>query len=388
MVIVVGYIQKPSRNVALEALRGIASVAVLLWHCQCAGLMFPGNIGFFNPEFSHTINPLYIFMNGPAAVLLFFVLSGYVLTRAYFISGNTDLLMLGAIKRWPRLMGPVLCSILCSYALFRCGLYAYEAAAHITGSDWLNEFGFAGPQPLISFEGAFMQGAFWVFFSGERFYNSALWTMKAEFFGSLMVFSAAPFLYFKKYKSIIFVFLFFIFLHLPPMLLAIPAGAVLAACLPQKPGLRRREAWGMLLFGLLLLPRLEGFGPFSDFKIYPSIFGAMMLISAVELYAPFQQNLSGKFWQYLGAFSFPIYLVHMLVIGSVASWVCVYFSKMPALITTLVVTPIAAYPMWVFDTWWVKSVNRLTAFCFAKFKDGQALPQQILPAPASLQQAA
>ena len=72
----------------LDSVRGIAALAVVLHH---AVMTFPGGgeqrdallaQGFAAPEAWLYLTPLRLAVSGPAAVLLFFVLSGFVLTRS------------------------------------------------------------------------------------------------------------------------------------------------------------------------------------------------------------------------------------------------------------------------------------------------------------------
>lgn len=50
-------------------------------------------------------------LNGSAAVVLFFGLSGYVLTHRALATGDIGSLLRGMIKRWPRRAGPVLLTV-------------------------------------------------------------------------------------------------------------------------------------------------------------------------------------------------------------------------------------------------------------------------------------
>lgn len=67
------------RTPALDALRGIAAFAVLTHHCVLAGLI-PIPPGAWTALSRYT--PLHLFVNGRAPVILFFVLSGFVLARS------------------------------------------------------------------------------------------------------------------------------------------------------------------------------------------------------------------------------------------------------------------------------------------------------------------
>jgi hypothetical protein len=70
-----------NKDIPLEAIRGVAALVVVVWHV-CYGF-FPHIIGVY-PQFAAQSlqgNPLFVFMNGPAAVALFFV-HGHLRTTA------------------------------------------------------------------------------------------------------------------------------------------------------------------------------------------------------------------------------------------------------------------------------------------------------------------
>src|SRR4029077_119189 len=137
------------KSIPLEALRGLASVVVVLMHAMYG--FFPSRAGIF-PKFdqSEAINGEWWFflLNGNSAVFFFFVLSGYVLTKTSIENAEPTLLIRGAIKRWPRLAAPVLVTTIASYGLFVSGLYSYEAAGAITDSPWLATFAYAYEVPF------------------------------------------------------------------------------------------------------------------------------------------------------------------------------------------------------------------------------------------------
>src|SRR5262245_45346755 len=97
----------------LETLRGLAALIVFAYHTTAAFdepaiRMGVGGQHWFG-------SPLFVLVNGGAAILLFFVLSGYVLTIGALRTANLQPILLGAIKRWPRLAGPVLLAVLFSW---------------------------------------------------------------------------------------------------------------------------------------------------------------------------------------------------------------------------------------------------------------------------------
>lgn len=108
------------RRPELDALRGIAALMVLIEHAQQLVLPIPTpalpGAGFLRwLLFEHT--PLRILNVGRPAVLFFFVLSGYVLTRALLVSGSPGLFAF-AVQRSIRLMLPAGASVLLSVGLY------------------------------------------------------------------------------------------------------------------------------------------------------------------------------------------------------------------------------------------------------------------------------
>ena len=73
---------------------------------------------------------------------MFFVLSGFVLTRRFLLEGDHQIILRGAIKRWPRLAGPALAAALTSWCLFKLGAYRFKEGGAITGSEWLSFFAY------------------------------------------------------------------------------------------------------------------------------------------------------------------------------------------------------------------------------------------------------
>ena len=110
-----------SRLSELDSLRGIAAFLVLLQHARVMGLDPRPLDHPLVEKVAHMLmhfSPFRVLEFGRGAVLFFFVLSGYVLTRALVRNGSPGLLAFAA-QRTVRLMVPAAASV-----LFSVGLYA------------------------------------------------------------------------------------------------------------------------------------------------------------------------------------------------------------------------------------------------------------------------
>lgn len=177
---------------ALESLRGLAALTVVLGHFAAA--FYPAMVigvpaaGGIHSRFDELIlqSPLNIFISGDFAVYCFFVLSGFVLSFSFFLY-SIDLVS-ATIKRYFRLAPMVLASVLFSYFLLKFGLYHNVELSQLTGSNWVAQF-WRFP---IDFLEAIWQGLLGTFLVQPNHtisLNPVLWTIYFEFIGSLLVFA-------------------------------------------------------------------------------------------------------------------------------------------------------------------------------------------------------
>jgi peptidoglycan/LPS O-acetylase OafA/YrhL len=354
------------KDIPLEAIRGVAALVVVVWHV-CLGF-FPQSIS------SWQATPLFVFMNGNAAVQLFFVLSGYVLTRRYFESGDNRILLKGAAKRWPRLMGPVLLVVLASYLLFKLDLYQFKQAGAVSGSRWLVQFASTYDVKMpIQFWDALGQGAFLTFFRGDFYYDTSLWTMHPEVIGSFIAFGFAPILFEAKKSSLL---LTIVLIAIPAVLagyasliafipdaslVAFPIGVGLAALLPRGVSIPSKIGCPALLMALYFL----GFsgaptGIYAVFH-YPilmkhfsdmHVIGAAILIAVIATCPPIRRVFSGPISRFLGELSFPVHLVHILIICSIGSAIYLWVGAFPAALAAFVFSILVSLPLMAFNKWW------------------------------------
>ena len=377
------------RIIRLEACRGLAALAVVVGHiisgfAPTIGEVLPGTQ--VAESLAGTV--FFVAINGQAAVIFFFVLSGYVLTFRFFESPNPDDVMVAAIKRLPRLALLTTIATVGSAVIWLLGLYYFRQAAQITNSAWLGEFAHAKfPDHFqISIIGALLQGMWRTFIVGDNYYDTSLWTMAYEFHGSLVVFVAAPFIVFvlrNRYVWLSLIFSIVIFRYAAPYMVPFLSGMAIAYY-------RKKCFWfaspfttgALLLFGIYLLgfvvedrdyaifSMLSFWGPAAAntvvFRVFVYTLGAMCVIVAILQSQVAERILDNKFGALLGRLSFPIYLVHVPVILSASS--AAYIGLLPIIgsnavwatgVCTVVLTFAISWPLARVDVMWVRFLNNL-----------------------------
>ncbi|HUW80804.1 MAG TPA: acyltransferase family protein, partial [Acidocella sp.] len=183
--------------VPLEGLRGIAAAIVVIYHMVLG--FTPKGVGVVphgHGPFDVMIQFLLGLLNGGAAVAVFFVLSGFILSLPFAKDRRISRVLVAMLKRWPRLAGLTVIACLFAWMLIEWSGRDYKSAAHVIGAGWLASHGnspVAGHH--LTWLGAIKDGLFSVFMTGNVRFDSPLWTMRIELFGSLAIFLAAPVLF-------------------------------------------------------------------------------------------------------------------------------------------------------------------------------------------------
>lgn len=348
-------------------------MSVLFWHTSIA--FFPEYTGIFTgmEDKSFRGTPVFYLMNGTAAVYLFFVLSAYVLTRKYFLTGDNVSLLRGVVKRWPRLMMPVLVAVLFSWMLFKLDLYNHAEAAKISKSPWLEKFGYAFTEPFkVQFVDALLQGSLFTFFRGDFSYDSSLWTMRPEFIGSIFAMLCAPFILWVAKRSKLYSFYLFVvaglLIHFGMQnLMGFVAGVALALYLPRNMILNKFCLALLFIISIYLLGfsgKLYGwyilfeYINFNDkFTSYVSIIGAIVLIVVFENSKFTKRLFCGPVSAFIGDISFPLYLLHVLIIFSIGSFIYLNSQPIYAFLGTIFFSIIFALPLSRINKIWVNYLN-------------------------------
>jgi peptidoglycan/LPS O-acetylase OafA/YrhL len=156
----------------IEGMRGVAAVVVVASHFMqlFLPLVYDGYAKSWGVgERSFETSPVNVILNPNFSVCLFFVLSGYVLSHGFMTDGDLGRIWRAAFKRFPRLMLPVLGSVLFVWVLMASGGFYYGAVKSLSGS--LVPDYYAVPRSFIY---VLREGAFGVFFAGENSLNPVL----------------------------------------------------------------------------------------------------------------------------------------------------------------------------------------------------------------------
>lgn len=340
----------------LNGLRGLAALVVVVHHFAYVFLVFstrgtgPMHFSFENVVYS---TPLQLLVAGNYAVCIFFILSGFVLSYAFFQTGNVVVVQSAAIKRYFRLMPPILGSVLLSWAIVTFGFNYNRAAAALTGAPWLDNF---WPR-AVSFAEAVFYGVYGIIVGNAApgLLNNALWTMKVEFLGSMLVFAFLAL--FGKLQRRWIVYLVLAVVLWKTYYLAFVLGIALCdfssrSWAPKTlswPVIAALAATGLLLgaapipgptttiYSALTWPGVSEQTAF----ILAHIVGAFMLLAAV-IYSPLLQVIfASRPLRYLGKISFSVYLLHVLVLGSFASYLFVILSRSHGYALSMALTGVA-----------------------------------------------
>lgn len=172
--------QKAARVDEIDGIRGWAALCVVIFHLclETFGKLHP-----------HFVNPgSFFFFDGPMAVYIFFILSGDALSTPFLSTGNKSVLDKMVVKRYFRLVAPILIMTAVTVLAIEIGLVRNNEAAQIVHrEDWL---GILMPNDFTLLQT--LQYPFLTVFSlgsGGKGFNPFLWTMPIELMGSFLVFS-------------------------------------------------------------------------------------------------------------------------------------------------------------------------------------------------------
>ncbi len=319
----------------IDGLRGWAALSVVVFHMlqqTFAGIM-PGVC----------INSIWILMDGPMAVYIFFILSGDAISWSHISNPIRHALDRVIAKRYLRLTIPVLITVLFTYGLMKTGhVYNQPASQIVHRHDWLGMF--------LVFPADIMDALNYAFtlvvgsYRGQHIWNDFLWTMPVEMYGSLLVFGYLHFIHRLRWPAWtslgIFVGFSCLNAYYGLFFLGVFFGQMRAAGILER--LRRHYA-GWLAGAALLCgaycfeyfahryappkPGVPGFGPFIEWAVYyhRQHIMAVMIVAGSYVFTPAIWLLRSFVSRSLGRVSFAIYLAQFPLICSVESYLIIRY---------------------------------------------------------------
>lgn len=320
------------RILAFDGLRGFAAMVVVAFHYLA--MLHPEWVADYATAPGLLVDtPLAVFWNGPFAVAVFFVLSGFVMAAA--AERHAPYLVGNLLIRYLRLAFPVLASVLLAYLwLSLMPTAAGDLADKLDApSLWLN---YTAQAPLPGIGAVIHDGLAGGFITGMSAFNNVLWAMQVELVGSaflFVVYSLGGFARWLRFVALAgFALLGLLVLRdaylcfvtgaliyeghkagiwrrLPPMagLMALVLGMALGA-----PGAGFAERWG-----LDMVPgRLQ---PGNPWGLVP-VMAATLILLGVHLLGPLKRWFETAVLQWLGRISFALYLVHVPMLYTFVAW--------------------------------------------------------------------
>lgn len=320
-------VDKPSRSriFALDGLRGWAALSVVCYH------LLWETFGHVDPLVRNAFTAF--LLDGPLAVSLFFVLSGEALSSSYFAGGGQRAVADLAIKRYPRLVIPVLAASVITAVLVYFGANQNATAGDIIGRpDWLGSY--VGFTPSIL--GTLRFALFDVFtaISPTESLMPFLWTMRVELAGSVLVFALLLIGHGRRYGWHITLAVFVALMAAYIMGRQVYAGNLacfvvgLICAKLRFDGLfdRAKARHGALYissWAIFVLLAVDGLMHNKGLDGMRCPLFAMLLVVFVSCNYLAEQFLSSVGSQFLGRISFPIFLVQFPIIISLTSWLVV-----------------------------------------------------------------
>ncbi|WP_180127188.1 MULTISPECIES: acyltransferase [unclassified Acinetobacter] len=308
-----------------ESIRGLACLAVVFSHLVLTfAPLLHNNIQtdlqkMSNVESAIYHSPFNFWYSGSAAVFIFFVLSGYILS--YAILSKSDIkkkLISMSLKRFPRLAIPALVSCVLAWIVT-----SFIDVNMSNISRWMATYG----QDPFTFFDALYQGTIGAFIFGSVPLNGVLWTMQIELFGSFILF-------FLLYLYNINKKLFFIFSAILPIPTIIISSQFCFGIYSFIIGIYL-FLYGNKLSKHLTIPALiiglyfAGVHNFShSYNFFIDILGSKsytllniiagpLIVFGVLMNTKISNALDKKPLIYLGKLSFSIYLLHLVIIYSI-----------------------------------------------------------------------
>ncbi|MCR4691779.1 MAG: acyltransferase [Lachnospiraceae bacterium] len=274
--------------------------------------------------------PLNLIMGGKFGVRMFMTISGFFVGYRFFLTGEKKSLSSGVIKKYFRLIFPIITANFAIYLLMRFGMFTNAKASALAGTSvyFGNYNQFEPHLPAALFE------AIWgCFATGANQYNGPLWFIYYEFFGTILV--AAILSLLGNSKARYLAYGVGCILAIRSDFLPFILGTVVCDLTYRPPVFLERLSkqkvftplmWLLFLLGMFLgsFPpmgeRLEGtiYAPFPKKIILFYILGSACVLYATLHLKPLKKLLGQRWITWLNTYSYGFYLTHFFILCTFA----------------------------------------------------------------------
>lgn len=312
----------------LDGLKVLACLMIFNFHFINAfycGIYSLNPTDFHAPAIEYALGatPLNLIMGGKFGVRIFMTLSGFFVGYRFFTTGNKKSLTTGVVKKYFRLIFPIVLVNIAIYVLMKCGAYFNDEASIRSGcAVFFGNYNQFAPNLFDALKEAIYGCFLW----GANQYNGPLWFIYYEFFGTILV--AAILSLLGEYKARYVAYLITAMLTIRGDFLPFILGCVVCDLTYSKiqwlDKLSEKKwfMWFLLFFGVFLgsFPpigeRYEGtmYQYFPPKVLFFYIVGAAMVLYALlHLKAP-RKLLSNKAFLWFNRSSYGFYLLHFPVL--------------------------------------------------------------------------
>ena len=333
----------------LEGIKALATIMVFNIHFLNA---YYCGIYTLNPEHFHTAKgiewyigatPLNIVYAGKLGARIFLALSAFLIARSYFMHRNTDCGVINkslartAVKKYFRLVLPILVVNIGIYAAMYFGCYHNDKAAVLAGSvEFFGPYNQFAPNLLEA-----VKEAVWgCFINGSNRYNGPLWFIQYEFIGCFLVIAMLAVIGQEKARYLLYIITSVIFIrtdYLGMILSVVVADLIYTKRSYIQTFTRQKWLMWILFLGGFFFATYPSYGDNLQGSIYavfpPKVLFYYNVAIPVMLFAVYhlewiQRFLNRKIWSTFNRIAYSFYLVHFPILCTVsASFFCAMYGK-------------------------------------------------------------
>lgn len=271
--------------------------------------------------------PLNLLAGGKFGVRIFMTLSGFFVGYRFFTTGDERSLTNGAVKKYFRLIFPIVLVNIAIYILMLTGCFKNAEASALTGCEvFFGNYNQFAPNLFA----AIKEAVIGCFVTGANQYNGPLWFIYYEFFGTLLI--AGILALFGKYRSRYVAYALGALLLIRTDFLPFILGCVVCDLTYSDYKWLRKitdQKW-LMWITLIVGAFLGSFPPIGEryegtiYEYFPAkvlffyiVGAAMVLFALLHLKAP-KKLLGNKVFVWFNRYSYGFYLVHFTVLCTFA----------------------------------------------------------------------